>query len=278
MEQLEGRVAVITGGGSGIGEGFARVCHEAGMRLVVSDVEEEQAARVANAVRELGGEAIGLRADVSDAASVGELADRAYEEYGEVNLLLSNAGVMMVAPLLETPIEDWQWTLGVNLYGAIHCVGAFVPRMREQAGEAHVLFTASIAGTRPIHETPIGVYVASKYAVTGYAEMLRMELEPEGIGVSILCPGGVDTQIFTATRNRPEELGGPAELPPEAEARVEEREEQAGTDRMMDPAEVARRAIEGVRANRLFIFSHPDTRPEFEQRHARVIADYDAVS
>ena len=278
MEQLEGRVAVITGGGSGIGEGFARVCHEAGMRVVVSDIEEDQAARVANSIRELGGEAIGLRADVSDAASVGELADRAYEEFGEVNLLCSNAGVMMVAPLLETPIEDWQWTLGVNLYGAIYCANAFAPRMREQEGEGHIVFTASIAGTRPIHETPIGVYVSSKYAVVGFAETLRSELEPDGIGVSILCPGGVDTQIFTATRNRPEELGGPAELPPAAEARVAEREELVEVDPAMDPVVVARRTIEGVRANRLFIFSHPDTRPDYEQRNARVIADYDAVS
>ena len=278
MEQLEGRVAVITGGGSGIGEGFARVCHDAGMRVVVSDVEEEQAARVANSIREIGGEAIGLRADVSDAASVQELADRAYEEFGEVNLLCSNAGVMMVAPLLETPIEDWQWTLGVNLYGAIHCTNAFVPRMREQDGDAHIVFTASVAGTRPIHETPIGVYVASKYAVTGYAEMLRMELEPDGIGVSILCPGGVDTQIFTATRNRPDELGGPGSLPPAAEARMAEREESTNNPPPMDPVEVARRTIDGVRANRLFIFSHPETSVEFEDRHAGMSADYDAVS
>ena len=278
MEQLEGRVAVITGGGSGIGEGFARVCHDAGMRVVVSDVEEEQAMRVANSIRELGGEAIGLRTDVSDAASVQELADRAYEEFGEVNLLCSNAGVMMVAPLLETPIEDWQWTLGVNLYGAIHCTNAFVPRMREQDGDAHIVFTASVAGTRPIHETPIGVYVASKYAVTGYAEMLRTELEPDGIGVSVLCPGGVATQIFTATRNRPEELGGPAPLPPAAEARVAEREEPANYPPPMDPVEVARRTIDGVRANRLFIFSHPETRAQYDDRHARLSADYDAVS
>ena len=278
MEQLEGRVAVITGGGSGIGEGFARVCHDAGMRVVVSDVEEEQAARVANSIRELGGEAIGLRADVSDAASVQELADRAYEEFGEVNLLCSNAGVMMVAPLLETPIEDWQWTLGVNLYGAIHCTNAFVPRMREQDGDAHVVFTASVAGTRPIHETPIGVYVASKYAVTGYAEMLRTELEPDGIGVSVLCPGGVATQIFTATRNRPEELGGPVAPPPAAEARMAEREEPTNYPPLMDPVEVARRTIDGVRANRLFIFSHPETRVQYDDRHARLSADYDAVS
>ena len=278
MEQLEGRVAVITGGGSGIGEGFARACHDAGMRVVVSDVEEDQAMRVANSIRELGGEAIGLRADVSDAASVQELADRAYEEFGEVNLLCSNAGVMMVAPLLETPIEDWQWTLGVNLYGAIHCTNAFVPRMREQDGEAHVVFTASVAGTRPIHETPIGVYVASKYAVTGYAEMLRTELEPDGIGVSVLCPGGVATQIFTATRNRPEELGGPVAPPPAAEARMAEREEPTNYPPLMDPVEVARRTIDGVRANRLFIFSHPETRVQYDDRHARLSADYDAVS
>ena len=278
MEQLEGRVAVITGGGSGIGEGFARVCHDAGMRVVVSDVEEEQAARVANSIRELGGEAIGLRTDVSDAASVQELADRAYEEFGEVNLLCSNAGVMMVAPLLETPIEDWQWTLGVNLYGAIHCTNAFVPRMREQDGEAHVVFTASVAGTRPIHETPIGVYVASKYAVTGYAEMLRTELEPDGIGVSVLCPGGVATQIFTATRNRPEELGGPVAPPPAAEARMAEREQPTNYPPPMEPSEVARRTIDGVRANRLFIFSHPETRVQYDDRHARLSADYDAVS
>ena len=278
MEQLEGRVAVITGGGSGIGEGFARVCHDAGMRIVVSDIEEEQAMRVANSIRELGGEAIGLRTDVSDAASVQELADRAYEEFGEVNLLCSNAGVMMVAPLIETPIEDWQWTLGVNLYGAIHCTNAFVPRMREQDGDAHIVFTASVAGTRPIHETPIGVYVASKYAVTGYAEMLRTELEPDGIGVSVLCPGGVATQIFTATRNRPEELGGPAPLPPAAEARVAEREEPTNYPPPMEPVEVARRTIDGVRANRLFIFSHPETRTQYDDRHARLSADYDAVS
>ena len=278
MEQLEGRVAVITGGGSGIGEGFARACHDAGMRVVVSDIEEEQAMRVANSIRELGGEAIGLRTDVSDAASVQELADRAYEEFGEVNLLCSNAGVMMVAPLLETPIEDWQWTLGVNLYGAIHCTNAFVPRMREQDGDAHVVFTASVAGTRPIHETPIGVYVASKYAVTGYAEMLRTELEPDGIGVSVLCPGGVATQIFTATRNRPEELGGPVAPPPAAEARMAEREEPTNYPPLMDPVEVARRTIDGVRANRLFIFSHPETRVQYDDRHARLSADYDAVS
>ena len=278
MEQLEGRVAVITGGGSGIGEGLARACHEAGMRVAVSDVEEDQAERVASSVRELGGEAIAARTDVSDLAAVEQLADRAYDAFGAVDLLCSNAGVMMVAPLLETPIEDWSWTLGVNILGAVHCVQSFAPRMGAQDGESHIVLTASVGGTRPIFETPIGTYVASKYAVVGYAEMLRHELAPEGIGVSALCPGGVDTQIFSATRNRPADLGGPAPPPPEAEARMAEREEQAEARVLMPPLEVAQRTLEGVRANRLYIFTHADTRAAVEDRHRQLMADYDAVS
>ncbi len=278
MEQLEGRVAVITGGGSGIGEGLARACHDAGMKVVVSDIEQGEAERVANAVRELGGEAIAVRADVSSRESVDELAARAYEAFGAVHLVCSNAGVMMVAPLIDTPEGDWDWTLGVNVYGAVHCARAFVPRMREQGGEAHIVFTASVAGTGPIAEIPIGTYTASKYAVVGFSEMLRTELAADGIGVSVLCPGGVDTRIFDATRNRPEELGGQAAPPPEADDRIAEREEQAAADALMSPREVAERVLGGVRADRQFIFTHPDQREAVEARHARMMADYDAIS
>ena len=277
MEQLAGRVAAITGGGSGIGEALARLCGEAGMRVAVSDIEGGEAERVAAAVRDGGGEAIAVPADVADPASVDALADRAFAAFGAVHLLCSNAGVMTVAPLLETPLEDWRWTFGVNLFGAVHCVRSFVPRMRAEDG-AHVLITASIAGVRPIHETPIGVYVASKYAAVGFAESLHRELAPRGVGVSVLCPGGVDTRIFTAERNRPPELGGPAPPPPEAVARMAEREAAGAPAPLMDPAEVARRALDGVRAGRLFVFSHPETRAEFEDRHRRIMADYDAVS
>ncbi len=278
MEELDGRVAVITGGGSGIGEGLARVCHDAGMRVVVSDIEEDQAERVAEMVRELGGEAIGARTDVSDRGSVEELADRAYDAFGAVHLLCSNAGVMMVAPLLETPEEDWTWTFGVNVFGAVNCVRAFAPRMGEQEGESHIVITASVAGTRPIVELPIGAYVASKYAAVGFSEMLRHELAPDGVGVSVLCPGGVDTGIFDATRNRPPELGGPAPPPPAAEERMAEREEQAAGAELMPPLEVAQRVLDGVRANRLYIFTHPETRAEVEHRHRQLMADYDAIS
>ena len=188
MEQLEGRVAVITGGGSGIGEGLARACHAAGMRVVLGDVEEEQAARVANDVRELGGDAIGVRADVSSRESIEELAARAYEAFDAVHLLCSNAGVLTSSPLVETPEADWEWTLGVNLMGPVHGVRAFVPRMREQPGdEAHIVNTASVAGTFAIPGMPIGVYTASKYAVVGYSEMLRLELAGGRVSASRCC-------------------------------------------------------------------------------------------
>ncbi len=285
MDQLEGRVAVITGGGSGIGEGLAHACHAAGMRVVLGDVEEDEAARVANDVRELGGDAIAVRADVSSRESLEELAARAYEAFDAVHLLCNNAGVLSVAPLVETPETDWEWTLGVNLMGPIHGVRAFVPRMREQPGdEAHIVNTGSVAGTFPIRGMPIGVYTASKYAVVGYSEMLRMELEPDGIGVSVLCPGGVATRIQEAGRNRPDALGGPIEQAPDVADRRRERattgvSPDQGRRRPppMEPREVGERVLDGVRANRLYIFTHADQRGPVEERYHEMMAAYDAI-
>ena len=150
--------------------------------------------------------------------------------------------------------------------------------MRDQEGESHIFITASVAGTRPIVELPIGTYVASKYAAVGFSEVLRHELAPNGTGVSVLCPGGVDTGIFAATRNRPAELGGPAPPPPAAKERMAEHEEQAAGADLMPPLEVAQRVLDGVRANRLYVFTHPETRAEVEDRHRQLMADYDAVS
>ena len=271
MQQLEGRVAVITGGGSGIGEGLAHACHAAGMRVVAADIEQEQAERVANDVRELGGEAIGVRADVSARDSIDELAARAYEAFGAVHLLCNNAGVLTDARLLDSSEADWEWTLGVNLLGPVHGVRAFVPRMREQPGDAaHIVNTASVAGTYAIDRTALGVYTASKFAVVGYSEMLRLELAPERIGVSVLCPGGVETRIQQAERNRPAHLGGPS-------GPTEREEQDPEAPPPMPPREVGERVLAGVRANRLYIFTHPDRRAPVEERHRIMMADYDAA-
>jgi len=277
VEQLDGRVAVITGGGSGIGEGLAQACHAAGMRLVVSDIEQAQAERVANAVRELGGEAIGVRADVTEQDSVDELAAQAFEAYGAVHLVCSNAGVLTVAPLMETSENDWRWLLNVNLFGAIHCANAFVPRLRAQGGEAHIAITASVAGTYAADDLAIGAYTASKYAVVGFGEMLRVELAADGIGVSMFCPGSVETRIGQSERNRPAELGGPAASPPPRS------EQQLAAQRENRPLqlsgrEAAEHILQGVRANRKFIFSHPERRAFVEQRHVELMDGFDAIA
>ena len=275
MEQLDGRVAVITGGGSGIGEGLAHACHAAGMKLVVSDIEQAQAERVAEAVRELGGEAVAVRTDVTDQVSVDSLADQAYEAYGAVHLLCSNAGVLTVGPLMETSASDWQWLLNVNLFGAIHSAHAFVPRMRAQGGEAHIAITASVAGTYAADDLEIGAYTASKYAVVGFAEMLRVELAPQDIGVSMFCPGTVTTRIGESSRNRPAELGGPGAPDPRTpEDRAAQREVRP---LVLSPRQAGDHILAGVRDNRKFIFSHPERRAFVEQRHREQMEGFDAV-
>ncbi len=273
MVRLEGRTAVVTGGGSGIGEGLAHACRAAGMRVVLAGVEEDEAGRVAADVRALGGDALAVRAGVSSFGAVGELAARAYEAFGEVHLLCNNAGVLAVSPLAEAPEADWEWTLGVNLMGPVHGVRAFVPGMRAQGGEAHVADTASAAGVYAIGGLPIGVYTASKFALAGYPETLRAELAPDGIGVPVLCPGGVAARIAEAGRNRPRASGGPDAPPPDGIGAARRGRLPPPTD----PREVGGRVLAGVRANRLCVFTHAGRRAPVEERHRRTVADYDAL-
>ena len=267
MEIQRGDAAVITGAGSGLGEGLAQVCHEAGMRVVVADIELEEAERVASALREAGGEAIAVLTDVSDPASVAALAARAYDEFGEVHLLCNNAGVQVFKPIVDTSADDWSWVLGVNVHGVIHGIDAFVPRMRQQAGGAYIVNTGSISGCGPYPRPTTmaaGAYITSKYAVVGLSEALHDELEPEGIGVTVLCPAGIRSRIFEAERNRPEGLGGPAPAP------VDQWEG-------MEPREIGRMLLDAVREDRLFVFTETWPRRFIERRHARMMAAFDLL-
>ena len=265
MEQLEGRTAVVTGGGSGIGEGIGGACAAAGMRVAVADIEREQAERVAHALRETGAEAIAVQTDVTDRASVDALADEAYDAFGAVHLLCNNAGVISVGPIAETTPEDWQWLFGVNVFGVVHGVQAFVLRMQAQGGEAHIVNTGSMSSISTTRAVAVGTYCATKHAVLGLSETLRGELAGDGIGVSILCPGGVATQLFAADRNLPEELRGRV-TPPVRERREVER---------MDPRAVGDRVLEAVRANRFWIITHPERRDTIAKRAAGLLAAFD---
>lgn len=260
MEQLAGKVAVVTGGGSGIGRAISLAFAAEGMAVAVVDVEAGPAEQVAAEVRATGARAMSAAADVADRAAMRALARRVDEELGGCDVLCNNAGVLSFKHALETSDSDWDWQLGVNLIGVINGIQAFLPAMVSRGG-GHIVNTASIAGMAALGGTSgLLAYTTSKYAVVGLSEALAQDLADHGIGVSVLCPGGVATRIGEAGRNRPERFGGPE--PPRRPAGA-----AAGVPpTAMDPAAVAALVVRGIRENRLHIFTHPETKGLVEAR------------
>jgi len=190
LQELDGKVAVITGGGSGIGASLARACSAEGMQVVVADVNGERAAEVFDSLP--AGTAATLTVDVSDADQVQALADFAFDTFGAVHLLCNNAGISPVGRIWDFTDDEWQTLLGVNVRGVANGIRSFVPRMIEQ-GEGHVVNTGS--GASFVATPRLGPYCATKHAIVGLSEALRYELEGTGIGVSVLVPAGVNTNI-----------------------------------------------------------------------------------
>ena len=268
MEHLSGKTALVTGAGSGIGRGIALACADEGMHVILADVEPGTAQAVAVEVRAKEVQALAVEIDITDAAAFERLAEQIYGEFGELNLLVNNAGVMTAGAVTQASRADWDWTLGVNMHGVVNGVQTFLPRMRGQDGEAHIVNTVSMAGLRLNERVSLGVYSASKHAAFAYTESLRRELEAEGIGVSALCPGGVDTLIGESGRNRPDEYGGPEDEPAEGFT-------AGAMSTQMDPEDVGRVVVRGVKANRWLIFSHPELKRQVERRYERIMADFD---
>ncbi|MYA18895.1 MAG: SDR family NAD(P)-dependent oxidoreductase [Chloroflexi bacterium] len=270
MEQLEGGTAVVTGGASGIGLGIARAAGGEGMHVVIADIEEGPGREAAATIAATGARALFARTNVMGPDSVEALADLAFSEFGRVDLLCNNAGVHHPGLVSEMSRQDWRWLLGVNLEGVIHALLAFLPRMLEQGGESHIVNTSSLAGLLPLRGG--AGYTTSKFAVTGLTEVLRGELAPHGIGVSLLCPGPVNTNIGDSTRNRRSALDedGGETADPEAQADV-----TAVTAGGMDPDLVGRIVIAGVVANDRYIIPHPERRPDIEARMTRLLQGFD---
>ena len=268
MQEVRGKVAVVTGGGSGIGRGMALAFAGAGMHVVLADIEGAAAEAVRKEVETRGVRGLAIPTDVSDRASVEKLAEETFRAFGGAHLLCNNAGVSVFGPLDQTSDADWRWVLSVNLEGVIHGIQAFVPRMRDARSGGHVVNTASIAGHAGF--PGLGVYCTTKFAVVGLSEALRQDLAPHGIGVSVLCPSFVKTRIAESTRNRPGRLGGPGELPGQAGALLQ----QIG----MEAEEVGRLVLEAVQADELYIFTHPETRAVIEQRYQNLLSAYDAIA
>ncbi len=257
MQVFSGRVAVVTGSGSGIGEALVWRFARAGMKIVAADIDLAAAERVTTALKHAGFEALAIRTDVADASSVEHLAERAYAAHGMVHILCNNAGVVPSGrhrPVWEQPIEDWRWSFDVNLMGVVHGIRAFVPRMLAQGAPAHIVNTASVAGF--VSGSGSTAYSAAKHAVVRVTEGLYAGLLERGasIGVTCLCPGLVATRIYDSERNRPERLmsasGAPAAESPELQAIAADLYANA-----LKPEQVAEQTFEAIRDNRLYQFT-----------------------
>ena len=274
MKDLGGRTAVITGAASGLGLEMARRAQALGMRLVLADVEAEPLRRAVEELRGAGGFAVGEVVDVSDSAAVARLADRAFDETGDVGLLVNNAGVGGGGFAWETSEEEWRWVLGVNVMGMVHGLRNFVPRMlaAEARGRgSHVLNTASIAGWLA---TPmLGVYNASKHAAVALTETLFHDLRAagSGIGVTLLCPAWVPTGIAASDRNRPASMADEA-APTASQRQARATMERAVARGKVSAAEVARMALDAVVEDRFYVFTHPQILPLVRARHEAALA------
>jgi NAD(P)-dependent dehydrogenase (short-subunit alcohol dehydrogenase family) len=259
VDSLRDRVAVVTGGGSGIGRALVDVFVREGARVVVADVDAAAAEETAAAVRARGGTALAVRTDVTELTQVEALADRAFAELGAVDVLCNNAGVALWGGLEQASHRDWQWVLGVNLWGVIHGIEAFLPRMIASGRRGHVVNTASMAGL--VATRGLGIYNTSKYAVVGLSETLVKDLAPYGIGVSVLCPLGVATRIRASERNRPAHLRN-TEPEPVAPVTLD--------GSTLKPDAVAEMVLSAIYENRLYVITHPESLEPIRKRFQRI--------
>ncbi len=268
MKEFRDKTAVVTGAASGIGQALAERFAKEGMNVVLADIEEEALARTAGEMKANGATVLAVQTDVAKGADVEDLAEKTVQAFGGVHVVCNNAGVAPVAGATwELTEADWQWVLGVNLWGVIHGIRAFVPRMLEQDAEGHIVNTASVAGL--LSAPWMATYDVSKHGVVTLSESLHQELAQAGskLKVSVLCPAWVQTQLMDADRNRPAELrdaAGTGTTRPEAAVFNEAvRALVAGGSAA---SRVADRVCEAIREERFYVLPHPEWKDRVRER------------
>ena len=276
MREFKGKTAFVTGGASGIGLSMAKAFAEAGMNVMLADVEQGALDQSLKDLSQYGNHVLGIACDVADPDQVERAAQATFSAFGKVHVLCNNAGVAAGGGIDQISVDNWRWVVDVNLMGVVYGVRSFLPHIRSHGEGGHIVNTASMAGM--INGMGFSPYAATKFAVVAMSEGLRMQLQPLGIGVSVLCPYFVRTRIGESGRNRPERYGPVQPLDPTspAAAMVAEIARQIATG--LDPADVAARVLNAIRDDELYIFSHPNMREFVDGRFAAIKAAMEGVT
>ncbi len=269
MDQLSGKTAFVTGGAGGIGYAIAQAFLREGMKVVIADVDEDALASAAASLAGSNTEVLPLQLDVTDRAQYAAAVEQAWREFGAIHVLCNNAGVYRGGSIDQVTYEDWDWVMGVNVGGVINGIQTFTDRIKRHGQGGHIVNTASMAG---VTTSPgLGVYNASKFAVVGMSESMRLDLEPHNIGVSVLCPGMVRTRILESERTRPENFEV-SDASADAAAKSHNEMMQMAMNTGIDAADVAALVVEAVKTNQLHIFPHAELKSAAEDR-LRTIVD-----
>jgi NAD(P)-dependent dehydrogenase (short-subunit alcohol dehydrogenase family) len=270
MREITGKTAFVTGGASGIGLGMAKAFVSAGMQVVIADLRKDHLDEAMAFFKSTAQSVHPMLLDVANRDAMERAAGEAEEAFGPIHILCNNAGVNIIGPLDQTGFEDWDWLLSVNLGGVINGLVTFIPRMKAHGQGGHIVNTSSIAGI--VAGPGNGIYAATKFAIRGLSESLRYDLAPYGIGVSLLCPGTVATNLHQSEENRPDRYIG------EADDVLREKRSLTGTlfkqvlPTGMDPVEVGEKVLRGIRNNDFYILSHSEFKEEFQESFDEIIA------
>ena len=266
MKDIEGKVAFITGGANGAGFGMAKVFVKNGMKVVIGDIRQDSLDR-AMKIFQNNPNVHAVSLDVTDREAFAAAADEAERVFGKVHILCNNAGINLFAPIEECTYNDWDWVMGVNFGGVVNGIQTFVPRIRKHGEGGHIVNTASMAAFLP--SPLVGIYTASKYGVRGLSEALRLSLYEHKIGVSVFCPGLINSGIYESEKVRPSQFASP-EITAKSQKTMDILPEihKAG----MAPEEVGEKVLAGIRRNDLYIFSHPEFRDELKEIFDEVLA------
>jgi NAD(P)-dependent dehydrogenase (short-subunit alcohol dehydrogenase family) len=278
MQNLSGKAAFVTGGASGIGLALGRAFAEAGMNVMLADVETPRLQAAVESLRGVGSVVEGIACDVADADSVDHAASTTYAAFGNVHVVCNNAGVAGGSGIDDISLDTWKWVLDVNLMGVLHGVRTFLPHMRAHGEGGHIVNTASMAGL----QSGLGFspYSASKFAVVNMSEGLALQLQPFGIGVTVLCPGYVRTRISDSARNRSARYGLASKPDPASPAGILAAKSAELAQSGLEPSDVAAQVLAAIRENDLYVFTHygASWRGEVEARFASILGALDKAA